>query len=79
LRCALRVLARSPGFAVVAVFVLALGIGANSAVVSIIDAMVFRPLPVWEPERLADVDVPASYPDYLDLSGDEQAFSGVAA
>ena len=49
---ALRVIRRNPGFAAVAVLSLALGIGANTAIFSIVDAMLFKMLPVREPERL---------------------------
>ena len=52
-RVGLRLLARSPGFAVAAVLTLALGIGANTAIYSLLDAMLLRPVPLPEPERLA--------------------------
>src|SRR5262245_58422166 len=55
LRHALRLFAKSPGFAAAAIVVLALGIGANTAIFSIVHAVLLEPLPFPEPERLARV------------------------
>src|SRR5262245_55204734 len=54
-RFGLRVLLRNPGFTTVAVLTLALGIGANTAIFSLIRAVLLRPLPFPEPDRLASV------------------------
>ncbi len=88
LKYGMRVLGRSPGFSIVAVLSLALGIGANSTVFSIVDNFFLRPWPVNEPERLVVVrtDWPkepdfhsSSYPDYLDIRHEVGAFSDSVA
>jgi macrolide transport system ATP-binding/permease protein len=88
LRYGLRMLAKNPGFAVVAVASLALGIGATTAVFSIVDNLLLKPWPVRDPGRLVAIstDWPkepdfrrASYPDYLDIRHEVSAFSDVVA
>src|SRR5208337_4027944 len=88
LKFGLRMLAKNPGFTAVAVLTLALGIGANSTVFSIVDQLFLRPWPVKDPARLAVVltDWPkepdfrfSSYPDYLDIHHEISAFSDVVA
>ena len=60
LRFGLRMLRRNPGFSAVAILTLALGIGANSALFSVIDAVMLRTLPVRDPEQLVTLSDPAS-------------------
>ena len=83
-RYALRWLRRSPGFTLVAVASLAIGIGFNTAIFTLVDALLFRPLPVQRPDRLVDVYTSggdgdqyatSSYSDFLDFKAQNQVFS----
>jgi predicted permease len=87
LRFGLRVLRRSPVFAVVAILALALGIGANTAIFSVIDAALLNPIPFPEPNRIVDIyadwpqfpKAPLSYPNFLDLQRENHSFNRVGA
>jgi predicted permease len=86
-RFALRWLRRSPGFTLVAVASLTIGIGFNTALFAIVDALLLKPLPVVQPERLVDLFTSdstgrlpfstSSYPDYLDLQAQNEVFDGM--
>jgi predicted permease len=83
----LRMLAKNPGFAAVAVLSLALGIGANTTIFSIVDKELLNPWPVKDPGHLATItmdspkldSISTSYPDYLDIRNQVAAFSDVVA
>jgi predicted permease len=82
LRFAARTLCKSPGFTAVAVLTLALGIGANTAIFSVVNALVFRPLPVERPKELAFLQnahygLGLSFPNYQDLRDRNQTFAGL--
>jgi putative ABC transport system permease protein len=80
-------LARSPGFTVVAVLTLALGIGANTAIFSIVHAVLLRDLPFRDPDRLVWVwsvrpernDAPFSLPEYMDYRDQNRSLQHLAA
>src|SRR5512140_1302921 len=94
LRFGVRMLAKAPGFTLVAVLTLALGIGVNTAIFSIVNALLLRTLPVQDPERLAVVGDPSrvhswsngsprsdilSYPLYKEFAEQNEVFSSLAA
>ncbi|HEX2188842.1 MAG TPA: ABC transporter permease [Longimicrobiaceae bacterium] len=87
LRHAFRSLRRSPGFTLVAVLTLALGIGANASIFSVVNAVLLRPLPYPEPERLVRLLTEeggergpnVTPPDFLDVESRSRVFSAVAA
>jgi putative ABC transport system permease protein len=92
LRHAVRLLAKSPGFTAVAVLTLALGIGANAAIFSVVYTALLRPLPYYQPERLITlgegrtqtrdteaVNRNSSYPDFVDWQKMAKSFESLTA
>ena len=88
LRYGVRMLVKSPGFTVIAIFVTALGIGANTAIFSVVNAVLLRPLPYEHPEQLVRVmrvnvkrgmtDESHSFPNFADLRAQNSAFEALA-
>src|SRR5690349_21613044 len=88
IRYALRALRKNPGFTAVAVVTLACGIGANTAIFTLVNALLLRPLPVQSPSELLTVytadpknpgDLGVSYPNYEEYRDKNSVFSGLLA
>src|SRR5690348_5800414 len=87
IRYAVRMLLNSPGFAAIAILTLALGIGANTALFSVVNGVLLNPLPYPHPNQVVTVastigkvgENSISYPDYLDWVRDNDSFSSLAA
>ena len=87
LRLALRGLRRNAGFASIAIITLALGIGASTAIFSVVNGVLLRSLPYPSPDRVMQIQsvnqrggaVRVSYPDFEDMRGQTQAFEELAA
>ncbi len=85
-RYAIRTLLRSPAFAVIAILTLALGIGANTALFSVVNGVLLNPLPYPDPGRLVALygkapgadHSPIPYPNFLDWQRDTRSFSSIA-
>lgn len=84
---AVRMLAKNPGFAVIAILTLALGIGANAALFSVVNGVLLNPLPFANPSRLAAIhwktpqfdQASITYPNFLDWQRDNRTFEAMAA
>jgi len=86
IRYAVRKLSRTPGFTTIAAFTLALAIGATTAIFSVIDGVLLKPLPFREPERVVRVTnlrdgnrMVSSVPDFLDIRAQSKSYASLAA
>jgi putative ABC transport system permease protein len=88
-RYSIKSMMRSPGFALMTILILALGIGTNGAIFSIVDSVLFRPYPYKDPEQLVMLrmvndrrgvdDTRVSYPDFVDIRQRNNTFQDLAA
>ena len=89
LKHGIRVLIKNPGFTIIAIVSIAIGVGANAAMFSVADGLVFRPLPVPRASEVVSILGQArdtgfgnrnvSYPDYLDLRDRSRTFEAIVA
>ena len=89
LKFAVRLLLKQPGFTLIATFVLALGIGANTAIFSVVDAVLLRPLPFEDPDRIVTLthanpkrdmrDATISFAAFADLKARDRQFARLSA
>jgi predicted permease len=87
IRYGIRLVAKSPGFAAIAILTLALGIGANTALFSVVNGVLLNPLPYHHPDRLVAIYAKTkefsyssiSYPNFLDWVRSQRSFSAIAA
>lgn len=87
LRYTIRLLLKYPGFTITAVLIFGFGIGANTAIFSLIDAVILKPLPFPEPDQLVQICepyqnqqfTPLDYPDYVDIAAVQHTFAAMAA
>src|SRR6266478_7926085 len=86
-RYAIRTMLKTPGFTGVAIIALALGIGANTAIFSVVNAVLLRPLPYKDPDKLVHVHRmqppiergPISRPDFFEWRDKQEVFAGIGA
>jgi predicted permease len=86
LRCTIRLLLKSPGFTITAVLILGFGIGTNTAIFGLINAVILKPLPFPEPSQLVQISQPyqsdpfegVDYPDYVDIAAAQHTFTSLA-